>query len=97
MQKLILTTEDDSILPILENFLDRPRKLKFDLYDGKLYHIIWSESALKLRKQRISFFKRELYKNTEMTPYIKQKLGISNTNPKRGRPSKIIFENDAPL
>lgn len=86
METLLLTAEDDTILPILENFLDRPRKLKFDTYDGKLYHVIWDSSALELRKERINAKRKEDYKLKTITPYISRKLGVPLKA--RGRPRK---------
>ena len=93
MNQLFLTADDESILPILENFLDRPRKLKYDSYDGKIYHIIWDESALKLRNERLNAKKRDLYKTTLITPYIRQKMGIPVK--KHGRPKKHPQNNDS--
>lgn len=86
METLVLTADDHSILPILENFLDRPRKLKYDTYNGKLYHVIWEYSALQLRKERINTRKKEEYKTKEITPYIARKMGVP-LKP-RGRPRK---------
>lgn len=102
METLLLTAEDDAILPILENFLDRPRKLKFDMYDGKLYRVIWDASALELRKERINAKRKEEYKEKVITPYIARKMGVPVKS--RGRPKKtpssaipLISEISAPL
>lgn len=95
MDTLLLTADNDGILPILENFLDRPRKLKYDTYNGKMYRIIWEESALKLRRERLNTRKKEEYKEKAITPYISSKMGIPKKS--RGRPRKIISETSAPL
>lgn len=86
METLLLTAENDSILPILENFLDRPRKLKYDTYNGKVYLIVWDESALNLRKERLNAKRKEEYASKEITPYIARKMGIPLKA--RGRPRK---------
>jgi hypothetical protein len=86
METLLLTAEDDSILPILENFLDRPRKLKYDMYNGKIYHVVWDTSALQLRRERLNAKKKEEYASKEITPYISRKMGIPVKA--RGRPKK---------
>jgi len=58
---LILDPTNDTILPILENFLDRPRRLKYDEYNGQLYHIVWTNDALILRKERQLELRRQKY------------------------------------
>jgi hypothetical protein len=61
--ELILDPSNDSILPILENFLDRPRRLKYDEYNGKLYHVIWTADADKLRKEHQLSLRRQKYQD----------------------------------
>jgi hypothetical protein len=73
-------------LPILENFLDRPRKLKYDMYNGKLYNVVWDKSALNLRKERLNAKRKEEYASKVITPYIARKMGIPVKA--RGRPKK---------
>jgi hypothetical protein len=98
METLLLSAEDDSILPILENFLDRPRKLKYDMYNGKIYNVVWDKSALNLRKERLNAKRKEEYASKLVTPYIARKMGLPVKA--RGRPKKqtpFTSEISAPL
>jgi hypothetical protein len=78
--ELILDPTNDSMLPILENFLDRPRRLKYDEYNGQLYHIIWTAEAHQLRKERQLELRRHKYQaihpprpKPEMSLYLRKK------------------------
>lgn len=81
METLILTPNDMSITPILEDFLDRPRRLKYDEYKGKLYHVVWSPEAEKMRKERQLELRRQKYRNEnplkpkkELSYYLRKKI-----------------------
>jgi hypothetical protein len=81
IDRLILDPADMSITPILENFLDRPRRLKYDEYNGKLYQIIWTEEAEKMRKDRQLELRRQKYRNThpekpkhDVSLYLRKKM-----------------------
>ena len=91
---------DELIDPaVYEYFLNRPRKLKFDEYNGKWYHIKWSDNALKERTLRTKALYRQKYKEvhpikekTELSWYLKHKMGLP-ANPV-GRPKKNMNESE---
>jgi len=91
-EELILSSDNQEILA---EFLLRPRKLKYDFYNGKLYHIVWSSSATeqldekKKREQKNKY--RETYQKKEKEPkpislYLRHKMGMPIQ--KKGRPKK---------
>jgi hypothetical protein len=80
IESLILDPSDMTMLPIFENFLDRPRRLKYDEYNGKLYQIIWTPEAEKMRKARQLELRRQKYRSThpekpkqELSLYLRKK------------------------
>ena len=63
IDKIILDPTDMTVTPILEEFLDRPRRLKYDEYHGKLYQIVWTPEAEKMRKERQLELRRQKYRD----------------------------------
>lgn len=96
MEELVLSTENQEVL---SEFLSRPRKLKYDSYNNKLYHIIWSESAIeqlnnKKREQQKEKYVKTYQKKEKQTQsislYLRHKMGLPILN--RGRPKCIKNE-----
>ncbi len=87
---------------IVNEFIRRNRKLKYDYYNEQLRHIVWTESALfmreeYLRNKRIQDYrklhpKKEITIDDKMNYYLRKKVGLVG---KVGRPPKTIeeFEN----
>lgn len=94
---LVLSAENPEIL---DEFLKRMRKLKFDLYNGKMYNIIWNQSALLkreefLRDKRLEDYrkihpKKEIIINNQMNYYLRRKVGLV------GRVGRPIKHHDVP-
>ena len=81
IEKIILDPTDMTITPILEAFLDRPRRLKYDEYHGKLYQIIWTPEAEKMRKDRQLELRRQKYRDehpekpkNDVSLYLRKKM-----------------------
>lgn len=91
-EELILSAKNQDIV---DEFLLRPRKLKYDFYNGKLYRIIWSKDAhdqlLEKKKIEQKNKYRETYQKKEKEPkpislYLRHKMGMPIQ--KKGRPKK---------
>jgi hypothetical protein len=83
METLLLNSDH----PAINYFLEKPRRLKYDSYEGKWYRIEWSEDALKLRHAKYLENKKIKYREThpkkEMTrdsipAYVKKKMASAN-------------------
>jgi hypothetical protein len=81
IERLILDPTNMSITPIIECFLDRPRRLKYDEYNGKLYQIVWTPEAEKLRKERQLELRRQKYREEhpekpkhDVSLYLRKKM-----------------------
>jgi hypothetical protein len=73
--------------PALNYFLERPRKLKYDVYQSNWYKIEWSEEALKLRHLKYLENKKIKYRKTHpvkehivnhIPAYLKKKMNSYN-------------------
>jgi hypothetical protein len=80
MEQIILDPTNMSMMPILEDFLDRHRRTKYDHYNGKLYHVIWTPEALRMRKDRQLELRRQKYREEhpekpkpELSAYLRKK------------------------
>ena len=83
MEKQIETIILDSEHPAINYFIDKPRRLKYDEYNNKLYKIEWTEDALKLRHKKSLEKKKLKYRETHpikekiiISPYIKKKMDL---------------------
>jgi hypothetical protein len=81
IDKIILDPTDMTVTPILEEFLDRPRRLKYDHYHGKLYQIVWTPAAEKMRKERQLELRRQKYRDehpekpkNDVSLYLRKKM-----------------------
>jgi hypothetical protein len=100
IETLILDPSDMSMLPIFENFLDRPRRVKYDEYNGKLYQIVWTPEAEKMRKARQLELRRQKYRDIhpekpkqELSLYLRKKQKrIEEEN--EIRRSNVIYTKD---
>ena len=98
IQDLVLSM--DSPVEMLDYFLSKPRKLKYDFYKNVLYHVIWKDDVLAVRVERIREIRLAAYKNKpkpekcpkvkeeKISHYLRVKMGLVTPNPsetKRGR------------
>ena len=91
-EQLILSADHQEILA---EFLLRPRKLKYDFYNGKLYHILWSSSAKEQLEEKKKIEQKNKYRETyqkkekkdqPVSLYLRHKMGMPIL--KKGRPKK---------
>lgn len=100
IERLILDPTNMSITPIIECFLDRPRRLKYDEYNGKLYQIIWTPEAEKLRKERQLELRRQKYREEhpekpkhDVSLYLRKKMKRIEANALAGG-SALLYNTD---
>jgi hypothetical protein len=74
METLTLNSQS----PALNDFLEK-RKMKYDIWNEKIYHVVWEEDALLLRKQFL-ITKRKMENSKEkkekplLSHYLRRKL-----------------------
>jgi hypothetical protein len=78
METLVLNKSS----PALNDFLSK-RKMKYDIWNETLYHIIWEQDALELRKAFLNNKKKDVYKQKhpsiesneqKLSHYIRKKM-----------------------
>lgn len=85
---------------IVNEFIRRNRKLKYDYFNEKLYHVVWTNTALMMREEFLRNKRMEEYRklhpkkeitiDEKMNYYLRKKVGLVG---KVGRPPKTIEEN----
>ena len=79
METLIL----DSNHPALNDFLEKPRRLKYDQFNDKWFKIEWTKEALDLKHKKMLDKKKLKYREnhplkekSKLSSYIKKKMGL---------------------
>jgi len=75
METLVLNKDSHA----LNDFLER-RKMKYDIWNETLYHIVWQDDALELRKnfihnkKRLEKSEKQIKEKPILSHYLRKKL-----------------------
>ena len=87
METLVLNKDS----PALNDFLGK-RKMKYDIWNETLYHIVWEEDALQVRKNFLVQKKKEDYKKNH--PCVEKEQKLSHYLRKKLEKTKCMMDVD---